>query len=377
MPFTRGSKLFEGQIAAEDAPIVARLREAGAIVFGKTTTSEFGWKAATATRLYPDTCNPWDRSRRAGGSSGGAGAAVAAGLCPLSIGTDAAGSVRIPAAFCGICGLKPSLGRLPVYPPSPVGPLSHAGPMARSVEDAALLFDALAGPDDRDVYSLPSAPDAPLSSIEGLRIGWSPDLGFMPVDREIRAVCERAVERFREARCDVVPVAPAIEDPRGRAAVFFEAGAAMAVRRFPDWRERIDPDLVPVVERGLRRSAVEFAEAQMIRATLAAALARVMESVDLLVTPTVPVPAFSAALTGPGTIDGTSIDAFDWMGLTMVANLVGCPAASVPCGFTAAGLPVGLQIIGRRFADRQVLAASRTFEEISDDADAWPPLPED
>jgi aspartyl-tRNA(Asn)/glutamyl-tRNA(Gln) amidotransferase subunit A len=374
LPFTRGSKLFEGQIAAEDAPVVARLRQAGAIVFGKTTTSEFGWKAATGTPLHPETRNPWDRTRTAGGSSGGAAAAVAAGLCPLAIGTDAAGSVRIPASFCGIYALKPSLGRLPNYPPSPVGPMSHIGPMTRTAADAAMFIAALAGPDDRDVYSLPAQNAEALTAVEGLRIGWSADLGFMPVDGEVRAICEAAAQLFRTARCEVVPLEPALEDPRRHAAMFFEAGAAMAVHRFPSWREAITPGLVPVVERGLRRSAVELAAAQMMRGTTAAAVAAIFDKVDLLVLPATPVPAFAAGLDGPGRIGTTEIDAFDWMGLTLVFNMVGCPAASIPCGFTKAGLPVGLQIVGPRFADWRVLQASRTFEELSGATGAWPEI---
>jgi aspartyl-tRNA(Asn)/glutamyl-tRNA(Gln) amidotransferase subunit A len=241
--------------------------------------------------------------------------------------------------------------------------MSHVGPLARSAADAALFVAAVAGPDERDVYSLPAQQDAAATVFgQRLRIGWSPDLGFMPVEPEIRARCEKAVQLFTDAGCDVLPLDLALDDPRGHAAVFFEAGAAMAVSGFPNWRERITPGLVPVVERGLARTGVEFAAAQMARARLAAALAPWFEKVDLIATPATPVAAFDAALDGPERIANTPSDPFDWMGLTLVFNMVGAPAASVPCGFTAAGLPVGLQIAGPRFADARVLHASRLFE---------------
>jgi aspartyl-tRNA(Asn)/glutamyl-tRNA(Gln) amidotransferase subunit A len=184
------------------------------------------------------------------------------------------------------------------------------------------------------------------------------------------------VQRFADAGCEVVPLGLALEDPRAHAAVFFEAGAAMAVSSFPNWRESVTPGLVPVVERGFRRSGVEFAAAQMARARLAAALAGWFEKVDLVATPATPVAAFDAAQEGPGRIAGSAIDPFDWMGLTLVFNMIGAPAASVPCGFTASGLPVGLQIAGPRFADARVLDASRLFEAHAGLAGRRPALAE-
>src|SRR4051812_49132643 len=200
VPLTRGSKIFQNFIPEEDAPAVARLRGAGAIILGKTQTSEFGWKAATANPLFPETRNPTNLRYTAGGSSGGSAAAVAAGYCPIAIGTDAAGSIRVPAAFCGIVGFKPSMGRVPVFPPAPVGPLNQVGPMTRQVRDARAALAVMAGPDERDIYSLPGLMDVSArDSLKDLRIGWSANLGFMPIEPEIAHICETAAKRFLDA----------------------------------------------------------------------------------------------------------------------------------------------------------------------------------
>jgi len=374
VPFTRGSKLFQNHIAEEDAPVVTRLRNAGAIIFGKTQTSEFGWKAATANRLFPETRNPWSLDHSAGGSSGGSAAAVAAGLCPVAIGTDAAGSIRIPAAFCGIYGMKPSMGRVPVFPPAPVGPLTQIGPFTRKVRDAATILEILTGPDERDIYSLPLQSTETHGSLEKLRIGWWPTLGFMPIDPEILRISEQAVQRFEDVGCELVGLDIQVDDPRWVAAMYYQSGIAMAATKFDHWRDLLDPDLVPVVDRALQHSAIDFAKAQFARGMFTAALARVMEKVDLLITPATPVAAFKVGNNGPEHIADEPVDPFEWLGLTAAFNLTGYPAASIPCGQTTLGLPVGLQIVGPRFADALVLSVSQTFEHLAPVEASWPAI---
>lgn len=366
VPLTRGSKIFQNFIPEEDAPAVARLRRAGAVILGKTQTSEFGWKAATANPLFPETRNPTNPAYTAGGSSGGSAAAVAAGYCPIAIGTDAAGSIRVPAAFCGVVGFKPSMGRVPVFPPAPVGPLNQIGPITRNAGDARAALAVMAGPDERDIYSLPRGMDvSALHRLEGLRIGWSENLGFMPIEPEIARICETAAKRFAGAGALLRPLGVALEDPRPAAAMYYECGIAMAATKAANWRDSIDPGLVPVVEKALTRTAIDFAAAQLFRGMFLAHFTEAMNDLDLLVTPVAPVEAFAADKNGPGSIDGTAVNPFDWLGLTAGFNLIGLPAASVPCGYTRAGLPVGLQIVGRRFADSLVLRAAEVFEETS------------
>lgn len=376
MPFTRGSLLFRDHVAAEDAPAAERVRRSGAIILGKTNTSEFGWKGATSNRLFPETRNPWDLSRTAGGSSGGAAVAAATGLNALALGTDGGGSVRMPSAFCGVFGIKPSVGRVPLYPPAPVGTMSHVGVLARTVDDAAMLLHVLAGPDEQDLYSLPPWPaaDHGIAPAETLRIGWSPDLGFMPVDREVREICEREVRGFEQAGCEVLPIELAAGDPTDVFVTLFTAGIGAAVSSMPGWRDLVDSGLARLVEAGVGLTAYELARAMMMRAELWNRVWRSFGAVDLLVTPTVPVTAFPAGLDGPASVDGRPIDAVRWFGLTSTFNLTGQPAASVPCGLASNGLPVGLQIIGHRYDDLGVLRASKTFQELTGWPDRWPPL---
>jgi aspartyl-tRNA(Asn)/glutamyl-tRNA(Gln) amidotransferase subunit A len=246
-PTLRGSRLVDpNQDWSENAPATARLREAGAVILGKTTTPEFGWKALGDSPLTGITRNPWDLSRTPGGSSAGAAAACAAGIGPLHLGSDGAGSIRIPAAFAGIFGLKPSFGRVPAYPPSPMGLLSHVGPMARTVADAALMLTVLAAPDHRDPYALPPEKKNHLDGIEGgvrgWRIAYSPTLGYVRVEPEIAAAVAAAVTRFEELGAVVEQVDTVFPSPRDALFTLWAAGAAMLLTSFPaDRRELVDP----------------------------------------------------------------------------------------------------------------------------------------
>ena len=376
MPFSRGSVYFKDEVPDEDAPSVERLRRAGAIIVGKTNTPEFGWKGVTSNLIYPETRNPWDLTRTPGGSSGGAAAAVAAGLGPLAVGSDGGGSIRIPSFFCGLYGLKASAGRIPVYPASPVGTLSHVGPMTRTVADAALMYRVMAGPDERDPYSLPPAatPNGELVPLEGVRIGWSPDLGFMDVDPEVADICERAVRKLAGARCEVVPLKVDIGDPTPTVAAHFRLGIGGAVTSLPDWESKLDPGLVDLVRHGGSLSPYDFGRAALGRAAVWERLRRVMAEVDFLATPTLPLTAFPLGRDYPEAWHNKEDGPLRWIGLTSTFNLTGQPAATLPCGFDSNGLPVGLQIVGRRFADWDVLRLSRTFEEIAPWHEAWPAI---
>jgi aspartyl-tRNA(Asn)/glutamyl-tRNA(Gln) amidotransferase subunit A len=365
-PTLRGSKTVDpNQTWDEDAPAVARLREAGAVLLGKTTTPEFGWKAIGDSPLTGITRNPWDTERTPGGSSAGAAAATAAGMGALAIGTDGAGSIRIPCAFTGLFGIKPTFGRVPAYPPSAFGTVSHVGPMTRTVSDGALMLSVLAGPDWRDSWALP--PDgrdyrAGLDAgVAGLKIGFSPDLGYAKVDPEIAGAVAGAVRAFAELGAAVDTVAPPFASPREAELVIWSAPAAKLLADMDDAkRALLDPGLVRMAARGRRYSAIDFAAADQVRTGLGQAMASFHQRYDLLVTPTLPVPPLPV---GRDTLDPDP-DALwiDWAPFNYPFNLTRQPAATVPCGLTKAGLPIGLQLVGRLYDEPTVLRAARAFE---------------
>jgi aspartyl-tRNA(Asn)/glutamyl-tRNA(Gln) amidotransferase subunit A len=361
-----------------DAPAVARLREHGAVLLGKTATPEFGWKGVTDSPLTGVTRNPWDPACTPGGSSGGAAAAVAAGMGPLALGTDGGGSIRIPASFCGIVGLKPTHGRVPVYPPSTFGTLSHVGPMARTVADAALLLDAIGSPDVRDPLGLdrPDPVSAGLSaaSVDGLRVAYSPALGHAEVDPEVAAAVVAAVAALEEAGAQVTLADPVLGRPGGPPATFevlWYAGAAQVVDGIPeDRRSLIDPGLAEIAALGRRYSALDYLQAMRERAELGIAMGGFHETYGLLVTPTEPIVAFTAGAEVP---DGSAQPRWmSWTPFTYPFNMSHQPAATVPCGFSAAGLPIGVQVVGPRHADDLVLAACAAIEAALPWRDRWP-----
>lgn len=375
---TWGSRIHEHVVPAEDAPAVARLKAAGAIVLGKTNTPEYGWTAETDNRIFGPTRNPWDPGRSAGGSSGGAGAAVAAGMGPLAVGTDGGGSIRIPAAFCGIFGLKPSFGRVPVYPPSAAESLSHVGPMTRTVRDAALMLRVMAGPDERDRNSLPADRTDYLAAagegVRGLRVAWSPDLGYALVDPAVRETCERAAKAFEGLGCRVDAAAPGFDDPEETWSMLFYGGIGAKLAPYlPEWRDRMDPGLVKLVERGLRLTGAQVAEAGFRRLTVWNAVRQFFETYDLLLTPTVAVEPLRLGEAGDIEIAGRTVSRWKAFPFNLPFNLTGQPAGTVPCGWNRSGLPVGLQIVGRRYADATVLRAAAAFEAIRPWTERRPP----
>jgi Asp-tRNA(Asn)/Glu-tRNA(Gln) amidotransferase A subunit family amidase len=377
---TGGSRLFADHVPEEDAVCVERLKGAGAIILGKTTTPEFGHKGVTDSPLFGITRNPWNPALTPGGSSGGAGAAVAAGLGPLAVGTDGGGSIRVPASFCGIYGLKPSFGRVPQAPGFPGWEtLSHTGPMTRTVRDAALMLDVIAGPDDRDRYSLPAAGrsfhPACDDDLAGLSVAWTPDLGYARVDPEVADLCAAAAERFESFGGHVEVVSPSWDDPEEIFRVM--AGAetwSVWGERLPEDGEKMDRSLRAFLKFGATVTAAQYLRAQRRRLELWTEVQRFLARFDLLITPTVAVPPFEVGKPGLNAINGQPCSPLGWMPFCFPFNLTGQPAATVPVGFTRAGLPVGLQIVGRRHADHTVLAASAAFEAAQPWADRRPPV---
>ncbi len=365
---TGGSRLFADHVPEADAIAVARLRAAGAVVLGKTNTSEFGHKAVTENPLFGVTRNPWNAALTPGGSSGGAAAAVAAGLGPLALGTDGGGSVRIPAAFCGVVGFKPSYGRVPHRGTfGGFAHVSHVGPLARTVRDAALALDVIAGGDDRDRLSLPRAPGSYLEAcdadVKGLHVAWTPDLGYARVDARVAEVCGDAAADFESLGCHVEVVNPGWEDPEPLfgtlvAAQFYAAWSD----RLPEAETQMDPTLVKFIRRGGTVTAREYVDALERVEAYWAEVHAFLERFDLLLMPTVAVPPFGAGERPPREIEGAEVSVLGWMPFTFPFNLTGQPAASVPAGITPDGLPVGLQIVGRRHADATVLAACAALE---------------
>lgn len=361
---TFGSLLHRDFVPDVDSLSVERLRRAGAVIVGKTNTPEFGYKGVTDNRLGPPTVNPWNRERTAGGSSGGSAAAVAAGLVPLAEGTDGAGSIRIPAAFCGVVGMKPTFGRVPRHPvPDLYYTLSHTGPITRTVADAVLMLEVLAGPDPRDPWCLT---ERMVEEPEPRRVAWSPDLGYAQVEPEVARV---ALEAVRRLPYEVEEAHPGFPDPEEvELGIWRTVYAARFGPLQPEVRERMDPLLAEIVDEGMAMPAWELAKQSLERTRLYETLERFFRRFDLLVTPTMPVEAFPVTRQRPESVDKPTL--FGWTPFTYPFNLAGLPAVTVPAGRTAGGLPVGLQIVGRRGADRQVLQAAAAFERASSSADS-------
>ena len=377
-PTLRGSKTVDPkQPWDHDAPSVARLRESGAVFIGQTTTPEFGWKGVTDSPLTGITRNPWDLSKTPGGSSGGSSAAVAAGFAPLALGTDGGGSIRIPAAFTGIFGHKPSFGRVPAWPLSPFGTVAHVGPMTREVADAALMMNVIARPDARDWHSLPfDGKDytAKLTKgIRGLRIAYSPRLGQAEVDPEIARLVKKAVKLLGSLGAHVEEVDPGFDDPAACFRVLWWSGARALLGQMPkDRRKLLDPGLADVVEQSMSIGLDDYLDAVKQRGALGAHMRTFMERYDLLLTPALPIPAFGAGKLSP--VDDGKGKWVDWTPFSYPFNLTQQPAASVPCGFTESGLPAGLQIAGRMFDDATVLRACHAYEQAAGWTGRRPPL---
>jgi len=376
-PTLRGSRLVDpDQDWSEDAPAVARLREAGAVILGKTTTPEFGWKALGDSPLTGITRNPWDLTRTPGGSSAGAAAACAAGIGPLHLGSDGAGSIRVPSAFTGIFGLKPSFGRVPAYPLSAMGLLAHLGPIARTVADAAVMLTVLSAPDHRDPFALPPENtdwrDGIEGGVRGWRIAYSPTLGYAKVDPEIDDAVTKAVRQFETLGAVVEEVGTIFPSPREALFTLWAAGAAKLLDAYPQEKYTlVDSGLGATAAEGRRISAVDYLGADLVRTALSQSMAAFHQKHELLLTPMMPIPALPVGqdLNDPA----TERHWIDWSPFSYPFNMTRQPAASIPCGLTRAGLPIGLQIVGPLYADARVLRAARAFETTQ--PERRPPLP--
>jgi aspartyl-tRNA(Asn)/glutamyl-tRNA(Gln) amidotransferase subunit A len=371
MPARFGSRLTPPGPREMDAPAAARLREHGAVILGKTAMPEYGWKATSDSPLTGITRNPWDTRMTAGGSSSGAAAATVLGMGAMQLGTDGGGSIRIPAAFAGCFGIKPTRARVPAYPAAPLGTLAHVGPLARTVADAALALTAIAAPDVRDVYAwVTPAPDF-LEGLDagvcGLRMAYSPRLGYAPrLHPEVEAAVAAAAKTFESLGAIVEPADPDIGgDPIALWDTFWWPAMRYTLESLDArWRERADPGLVAAVDARPPVSVADHLRAQLQRADIHNTFVRFHQRYDLLVTPTLPLPAFAAGALVPPSGEWGRAWA-DWSPFGYPFNLTTQPAASVPCGLTAAGLPIGLQIVGPIGADALVLRAARALEEAA------------
>jgi aspartyl-tRNA(Asn)/glutamyl-tRNA(Gln) amidotransferase subunit A len=375
MPTLRGSHTIDANQAWEvDAPATARLKEAGAVILGKTTTPEFGCKGETNSPRTGITRNPWNTAKTPGGSSGGTAAAVASGMGPLSVGTDGAGSVRIPAAFCGNFGMKPSFGRVPAYPLSPFGSVAHLGPHTMSVQDAALMMNVITQPDARDWTSLQYDGVDYLRDLElgiqGLRIAYSPTLGYAKnVHPEVASAVKQAAIDLEALGADIVPVDPGFDDPLEITTGLWFLGAWTVWNTLtPEQQKVTDPDFRAEAELGAKLTALDIQTLNTRRGTLGSHMRQWMKSAnnpkgfDLLITPAVSIPAFDANPAGHTPMTPEAM--LGWTPFSYPFNLTQQPACSIPCGLTSDGLPIGLQIVGPMFGDALVLRAARAYEKL-------------
>jgi aspartyl-tRNA(Asn)/glutamyl-tRNA(Gln) amidotransferase subunit A len=374
-----GSLSARGTIPDVDEPSVARLKAAGTVMLGKTTVPEMGWKGVSNSPLTGITHNPWKHGYNAGASSAGAGAAAAAGYGPLHLGSDGAGSIRMPAHFCGVYGLKPTYGRIPIWPVSNNDLATHVGPMSRSVADSALMLQAMAGPHPWDFTSAEAPPQDYAGQLNrdmrGKRIAYSPDLGHARVDPEVAALVAEAVKAFEAMGATVEEVSPAWGPVGEELERFFWPTTYLPRAAMLDkWRDVMDPGLVALIEAGKPITAEQYLVRRTDRWAYIQQIHEFFEEWDFLLTPSVSVAAFPAERLQPEHWPQHPWDWLVWAQFSYPFNMSGNPAASLPCGFTGDGLPVGLQVVGKRFADLAVLQASAAFEEARPWAGARPPL---
>ena len=381
---TFGSKLYENFVPAEDELVVERVKRAGGIIIGKTNTPEFASVGATFNDLFGITRNPWNTDFSVGGSSGGAAAAVAAGLGPLAQGNDLGGSVRIPASFCGVVGLRPSPGRIPWYPHKlHWDDLMAQGPIARTVGDIALMLDAVSGPDRRSPVSLPAEKTGFLQAAKNpearnLKVAWGGNLNLVPVKREILEIAGAATDVFRRLGSEVVETHP---DFNGIREVALTYRGLSYVAQYqdqmdtPEFKRLVGPIVKGHIERGLKLSVQDIARAQRRRSEIWEKVSNFFDKYDLLLTPTLPIPPFPAETQYPTEIDGQPMEnPVDWVMMTYAMTMMGLPAISVPCGWTKNGLPVGLQIVGRRYSEAALLQAAAAYESAAPWKDRRPPV---
>jgi Asp-tRNA(Asn)/Glu-tRNA(Gln) amidotransferase A subunit family amidase len=384
VPATNGSVALRDFIPHVDAVPVARLKAAGAIVVGKTNNPEFCYRGYTDNDVWGLTRNPWSLDRTSGGSSGGAGASVAYGATPIAIGTDGGGSIRIPAAFCGLVGHKPTFGLVPKMPGFRGWPtLSVDGPLTRTVRDAALALSVMAGHAAEDDHTWPVDVGDLLGAVtrgldwSSLRIAMSEDLGWAPVEPSVRAAFRAAVARLVDDGARVVEAAPEAPYPtRLWNDVALPEGFASEGPLLEQWGDRLTAGTREIIESGRSATAQDYLDAQERRGDYTQVWTRFFDEFDVLLTPSMPLPAFGTDIASPESIDGTPVDPFfdDWCALALPANLTGQPSCAVPTGFDPDGLPMGMQIMGPRWSDATVLGVAAAYERLAPWADIWPPI---
>lgn len=364
--YASGSVTMKSNVATVDAPAVERAKAAGGILIGKTTTSEFGCKPVGDSPLTGITRHPWNFDKTPGGSSAGAAASVAAGITPFALGTDGGGSVRIPAAFTGLAGIKGQFGRVPVWPTSATPTLAHVGPLARSVEDASLLFSVIAGFDRRDPFSVagpvPDVLGAALFPVAGLRIAYSPTLGYARPDPEVVKLTDRAAQMFESMGCHVERIETVFEtDPADLWTAEFYAGVGIRLRSFMEnQRNLLDPAVADVLEPALSQDMRDYYTTVFARYALREKMREFFQRFDLLISPVLPVTSLDAGKNIPDALHDRNL--VSWVYYTYPFNLTGQPAASVCAGIAPDGMPVGLQIIGRSHREDDVVSAAAAFE---------------
>jgi len=371
---TMGCKIFENFIPQKDDIIVKRLKDAGAIILGKSNTPSLGYKGVTDNLIFGATKNPWNLEKTCGGSSGGAAAAVASGLGPLASGSDGGGSIRIPSSFCGVYGLKPNFGRVPHEGMKVVGYLGtfvHKGPIVRYVEDAALMLDVIAGEDNLDRYSLPKPNYSYLEMLKELsnkvKIGYSFDLGFVEtLDPEVKKVVMRGIDTFEKLNWSIEESEIKLSRPANAHWIIWTTSFAYRLKPYLNqWKDKLDPQLAEIVKIGLNYSVDDIKWAEIRREVVYEEICRNFKKYDILITPTLACASFDLDLQFPNIIDGKKVGAGAWLPFTYPFNLSGHPAASIPCGWSSEGVPIGMQIIGKRLDELKVLQVSKAFEEIS------------
>ncbi len=370
---TFGSKIYEHFVPEEDCLVVSKLRNEGAVFLGKTNTPEFGFKGVTENLIFGVSKNPWDKTKTTGGSSGGAGAAVAAGISPLAQGSDGGGSIRIPSSLNGTYGIKPSFGRVSSYPREFIFAydLSQNGPIVNYVTDAALMLDAMKGPYMGDWYSLPKDNISYYNEVSNkpnkVNIGYSVDLGYVKaIDPVVEKVIRDSVLKFRKFDWQVEEARVKLQDPEEHFLTLWSSLISFDLSpHLQKWRHLLDPGLINIIDDATRYTAQDLPKAMLERKEFCDSILPIFEQYDVLITPTTAIPAFDLTVPYPSKINGKRVSVTAWHAFTYPFNLTGQPAASIPCGFSSDGLPIGMQIVGRRFDELTVLQVSKAFEEIA------------
>lgn len=374
---TYGSKFYENYIPDQDDIAVQRLKKAGIVILGKVNTPEFGHIALTRNKIFGETRNPWNLHCNSGGSSGGSASAVASGLGPISLGSDGGGSIRVPSSLCGVYGLKPTFGRIPIYPRvgNAFKSLEHYGPIARNVMDAALMLNVMKGFHHSDNNSFPDGGIDYVESLKttpkNLKIGYSMGLGyFRALDDEVEKVVLQNIEKLTQLDYTVENAQIKLKRPQSAFMILVSSGYALDLEK--ESRERpedLSPDLLNIVKAGSLYNGLDIIRAMALQSQLYDQMYHYFKKYDLLITPTTPIPAFEVEWLDSGVkfplVKGNALSIASWMSFTYPFNMTGLPAASIPCGWSHEGLPIGMQIVGKKYDEKTVLQVSHAFEQIS------------